>query len=57
MIQNMKILIIVIQLQLPTNNVFHKYIYHLFVAMLYITVVQYEKGERQTQKSAGGKTD
>ena len=32
-------------------------IYHLFVAMLYITVVQYEKGERQTQKSAGGKTD
>ena len=33
------------------------YIYHLFVAMLHITVVQYEKGDRQTQKVQGKKTD
>ena len=39
------------------SAIFAIYIYHLFVAMLHITVVQYEKGERQTQKSAGGKTD
>ena len=29
------------------------YIYHLFVAMLHITVVQYEKGDRQTKKVQG----
>ena len=33
------------------------FIYDLLVAMLHITVVQYEKGDRQTQKVQGKNLD
>ena len=39
----------------PPFLIMYIYIYHLFVAMLHITVVQYEKGDRQTQKVQGKK--